>query len=159
MAKAEIYLAGTMSGKNNYGRSWRNKEKKWLSLRGEAVFSPPDRENELLVKYDIKPSLLRTRNNRIPPSIRRKLFSEIVKFDLEQLRYKTKYAIFYITEYSPGTISELTWCFMFGIPAYVVTRMTLKAWPEACSTKIFRNFEQLHNFLVVQHGLRRRKEG
>ena len=144
-----------MSGKNNYGLSWRNKEKKWLEQRGEGAFSPPDRENELLVKYDIKPSLLRTRNNRLPPSIRRKLFSEIIKFDLDQLRYRTSYGIFYMTEYSPGTISELTWGFMYGIPTYVVTRMKLKAWPEACATKIFRTFEQLHNFLKVTRGLKR----
>lgn len=157
MAKNEIYLAGTMSGKNNYGLKWRNREKKWFETRGEQVFSPPDRENELLVKYDIKPSLLRKKNNQIPPSVRRKLFAEIIKFDLDQLRYRTKYAVFYFTEYSPGTVSELTWCFMYGIPVYLVTRMKLKAWPEACTTKIFRTFEQLRNYLKVTYGLRRQK--
>ena len=154
----EIYLAGTMSGKNNYGISWRNKEKKWFEHRGESVFSPPDRENALLVKYDIKPSLLRRRNNQLSASVRRKLFAEIITFDLDQLRYRTKYGVFYITEYSPGTISELTWCFMYGIPTYVVTRMKLKAWPEACATKIFRTFEQLRNFLKVTYGLKIKKK-
>lgn len=155
--RGEVYLAGTMSGKNNYGIGWRKKEKKWLEGRGEAVFSPPDREHALLVKYDIQPSLLRSRSHRLPPSVRKQLFREIIKFDLDQIRYRTKYAIFYFTEYSPGTVSELTWCFMWGIPAYIVTRMKLKAWSEACATKIFNSFEQLRNFLKVTYGYKKKK--
>ena len=131
----------------DYGRAWRKKEKRWLEARGEKVFSPPDREQSLLSKYNIKRNFLHDGGRSLLPHQRKSLFRDIIRFDLEQLQYQTKYAIFYITEYSPGTISELTWCFMNQIPAYVVTRKKLKAWPEACATKIFSSFEELHGFL------------
>lgn len=148
--KNEVYLGGSMTKTADYGRTWRKAEKKWLEARGEEVFSPPDREQALLKKYNIKRNFLHDGGRSLPDETRKDLFRDIISFDLEQLRDNTKYAIFYITEYSPGTISELTWCFMNRVPAYVVTSKKLKAWPEACATKIFRSFDELHDYLMLK---------
>ena len=153
-----VYLAGTMTAATGWGVGWRRREQKWFASHGEGTFSPPDRENELLVKYDIRPSDLRRYPYRLHSSTRKQLFGEIVKFDLEQIRYRTKYVVVYFTEYSPGTVSELTWARMWGIPVYMVTkRKRLKPWTESCVTKTFRTWEQLHSFLKVRYGLRRNK--
>ena len=147
-----------MTRANDWGVGWRRREKRWFAPYGETVFSPPDRENNLLVKFDIRPSDLRNYPHRLHPSTRKQLFGEIIKFDLEQIRHRTKYVIAYFTEYSPGTVSELTWARMWDIPVFMITRKRrLKPWVEACTTKVFHTWDQLHSYLKVKYTLRKRR--
>lgn len=150
-----------MTDRRDRGKSWRDSLRGWLEERGEMAFSPPDRELELFTKYDIPPSVLYNDSNKVSPSVKGCLLGDILDFDLDQIEYRCKYCVFYLTECSWGTAGELTYALRLRIPTYIVTKMRLRSFaaarPKNGTVRIFQNFEQLKNFLKYNYGLKIKK--
>ncbi len=144
-----VYLAGTMAGLKDLGAGWRSTEKAKLSAMGIDSFSPPENESFIVDKYKCDPYDLNTNWNKYSDKLRKEIFTDIIKLDLEFIRDKSDAIVCYYTKPSTGTVSELTWAHMLGIPNYVVNGSgeRLPGWVLACVTKEFKTFDALNRFL------------
>lgn len=154
MWNKKIYLCGSMTGLKHGGAGWRKSFSRWLSQRGQDCYNPCTAEAEIAKLYGVK-SISSWDWNKLPQPMQ----EDIIRKDLNQIRYGTKYVICYFTKYSTGTVSELTWAHYFGIPIYTVTQHSLRGWP-ATATKtngnaVFNNFDKLKRFLIYKYKLRK----
>ena len=157
MSKYSVYLCGSMSDQKNYGREWRKRENIWLANRGISCFNPCTEEKRWTGEFDLPKNFPLHKWNRLPQPLQEK----IIRADLRQVKYKTWFVLVYFTRYSTGTISEITTAFDYDVPVYFVTRRKLRGWPGTVAGKegnrVFRTFEELHNFLSVKYRLKKIK--
>lgn len=144
-----VYLAGTMAGLKDLGASWRSELKPQLSTFKIDSFSPPENESFIVTKYKCNPYDLNSNPQKYSDKLRKEIFTDIIKLDLEFIRDKSDAIVCYYTKPSIGTCSELTWAKMLGIPVYLVNGSgeRLPGWVLACVTKEFKTFNALKCFL------------
>lgn len=138
-----------MAGLKDLGAGWRSALKPKLLRLGIESFSPPENESFIVDKYHCNPFDLNTNWQKYSDKLRKAIFTDIIKLDLEFIRDKADAIVCYYTKPSVGTVSELTWAHMLGIPNYVVNGSgeRLPGWVLACVTKEFKTFESLNRFL------------
>ena len=138
MTKKIPYLCGSMSGLKGYGKRWRNRETKWFKKHGIQVYNP-------CIEERIKPSP-RWENLWIFDQVR------IIRKDLDQIKEKTSFLLVYFTQYSTGTVTEMSAACYWGIPVYVVSKRCIKGWPGTAASYgrslQFGSFRELHRYLL-----------
>lgn len=154
--KKSVYLCGSMSDLKGYGESWRKVVERWLDARGVESFNPCVMEKTWSTAFDIKEPAYKW--DAMPQE-----FQEYtIKRDLCQIREHTSFIICYFTQYSTGTVSELTYAFELGIPIYVVTKRNIQKWPGTCvratGNKVFKTWEELFRFLTLKYTLKKVKK-
>lgn len=150
MFSKSVYLAGSMIAQKRYGHVWRKQIQKWLEKNGFKVFNPCNEEMVVRKKYDLKDLPIHEWDKLPQP-----LQEEIIKKDLDQVGLKTRFVICYFTQYSTGTVSELSHALKHNVPVYFVTKLKLKGWPGTVSradgNRRFKNFSDLKRFLKAKY--------
>ncbi len=143
-----------MSNLKGFGMGWRRKIKNWLQERGEKAYDPCCEETKEHKEYGIT-----NRKKHKWETFPQRLQEDILAKDLHQIEEATKYVVCFFTRYSTGTVSELSHAFYHKIPVYIISTRRLVGWvstvAHAQGNRLFKTFEELHNFLKRKYQLRR----
>lgn len=79
----------------------------------------------------------------------------IINYDIKLLTTEANFAVCYWNSHASrgaGSQSELTYAYLHNIPIYCVEEVAMPAWALGCCTKVFKNFEELYEFLDEEFG-------
>ncbi len=140
----------------NEGADWRFALEEWItSTLGHSVFNP-NRESAKYLSRKYPGINLRALKHSDGEKFR-KIVSGIVDLDSREVAHRSDYVIcFWDTGAArgAGTKGELTVAKFFGKPVYMVTRMkreNIAGWVLGCTTKVFRSFDELKEFLREEY--------
>ena len=141
-----IYLSGAIEYAPDHGRHWRSAITPFLVAQGHDVYDPARDEKKNLEETEIKHfrEWKRTDLERFQTTIRK-----IIAYDLDRIEAQTDAIICHWDEYcsqGAGTQAELTLAHRLGLPVYLVAAMPVEkicGWILGCSSRIFRNVEEL----------------
>jgi nucleoside 2-deoxyribosyltransferase len=120
----EVYLAGAMERRADYGVTWRAEVAKKLRTAGVQVYSPTEHENVNLGKHGLN-SIDEFRRAKSEDTSRYvACMRDIIKADLDAISGLDAIVVLIdkaMLSYSGGTAGELTYAFYkLGIPVYAV---------------------------------------
>ena len=141
-----------MEHAKNFGAGWRRELQRWLeSELGQKVFNPAEVSKKYLRRH--YPGMNQSRLKRTDLKTFHKLVSALMQLDCREIAMRTDYVICLwdqSAQKGAGTKGELTMAKYFGKPVYMVTKMNtvkIPGWVLACTTMIFRNFDEMKTFL------------
>jgi len=152
------YLSGGMEHAHNHGASWRKELEEWIRSRlGHEVFNPNVESERYFAALGIDDEYFRKLKfadiERYQAIVR-----GLVELDTNEIARRTDYLICLWDESAQlgaGTKGELSIAKFFGKPVFMVTSMELHeipGWVLGCTTKIFRSFDELKEFLLTMEG-------
>jgi len=151
-----VYLSGAMENAGDEGSGWREEITLWLKENlSHGVIDPVIESKKFAIQQNGEN--YRTWKTTDPPRFI-KFIRNFVKHDIETLTTKSDYVICLWDEAvfkGGGTHGEVTLGFHYNIPVYLVNRvapMDFSGWIQACSTKIFTDFDSLKQFLIEEYG-------
>lgn len=142
--KRRAYLAGPMEYAEDNGLGWRLEYKQILSNLNIQCIIPNEEEANILNGVDLqalKKSNVESHN---------KILRQFIRQDLEFVRTVDMIIIRWEGEKMSGTIGEAQHAYLNNKPVYLVTSQpqhTVPGWFLACCTKVFKNSQQLIDFL------------
>lgn len=150
-----VYLAGAIEKAPDGGKKWRKKISKFLKEElGHHAWDPTVEEYHFLTNEEKKYfRIWKTENRERFLQVVRKIIDK----DLFHLLNKTDYVIAFWDEHvlgGGGTHGEITLCYHFKIPVYLVLGMNEKdvsSWIVGCSTETFKDFKSLKKFLINKY--------
>jgi hypothetical protein len=157
MKPLRAYLSGGMEYADGEGARWRMEVQSWLeSTLHHSVFNPNVESDRFFEQYypSIDIRTLKSTDVGAYTEIVRKL----VEIDCNEIASASDYVICYWDEGAArgaGTKGELTMAKFLGKPVFLVTAYPLPeipGWVLACTTRTFKNFEELRIFLCEQYG-------
>ena len=145
------YLCGSMSGLKGYGRRWRARETEWFIKHGMGVYNPCV-EEEVFTKFV---GYFTKQTDPIKwEELDEKVQVHIIRKDLDQIKEKTSFLLVYFTQYSTGTVTEMSAACYWNIPVYVVSKRCIKGWPGTAArygrSRQFGIFRELHRYLLKE---------
>ncbi|MBA4311098.1 MAG: hypothetical protein C0417_00555 [Chlorobiaceae bacterium] len=149
----KVYLSGGMEYADGEGVNWRKEMQEWLQNKHKhTVFNPNvESDNFFATKYpnidfrDIKKTNI---------ELYQEIVRHLVDIDCKEIADHSDYVICYWDEGAAkgaGTKGELTMAKYFGKPVYLVTSFQLydiPGWVLGCTSNIFKDFEELKQFLI-----------
>ncbi len=151
-----VYLAGAIEYAPDQGSRWREDMTRFLvNELGHRVFNPCIEENHILT-----PDEFRHFRKWKQTDLRkfRHVVRKLIHTDLTTLINDIDYVVCLWDEHvlkGAGTQGELTFCFYYNIPVYMVSTFPIPAmssWIIGCTTEIFPHFEALKEFLREKYG-------
>jgi len=150
------YLSGAMEYADDEGEGWRKNITEWLTSNLDHSVINPVEESRLIISNTDSHDY---RNWKETDLVRYKNFiNKFVIRDIEAVTKEANYIICFWNEdvfKGAGTHGEVTLAFEHSIPVYLVNQIPLtdlSGWIIACSTNIFKNFEELKLFLLSKFG-------
>ncbi len=151
----KAYLAGAIEHAPDDGAVWRRRVTRMLADRlGHTVYDPTIEEHDIL--EDGEAGSFRALKTGDPERFRQTV-RKLIDHDLRTLTSDVEYVICLWDEHvkhGAGTQGEVTLAYHRGIPVYLVTAMApdqVSGWILGCSSGIFRNFEELVEFLAEKY--------
>ncbi|HUS18968.1 MAG TPA: nucleoside 2-deoxyribosyltransferase [Terriglobales bacterium] len=141
-----IYLSGAIEYAPDHGRHWRSTLAPFLARLGHEVYDPALDEKKNLEAEEMAHFREWKRSDlaRFQTTLRK-----IIDYDLDWIEQRTDAIVCYWDEHcskGAGTQAELTFAYRLGLPVYLVTEMPaekISGWILGCSSRIFRNMEEL----------------
>jgi hypothetical protein len=152
----KAYLAGAIEYAPDRGAAWRKEITEYLlQVFGHTCYNPLIEEYKYLT-----PDESQTIRGYKTTDLERfqQIVRKLIRGDLHSLETEIDYVICNWDEYAVmggGTYGELTYAFSRGIPVYMVTNFPIPAisgWILGCTTRIFRSFAELHDYLHQTYG-------
>ena len=143
----KVYLAGSIEGAKDEGKTWRKELSVWLENNQYEVFDPTDYDYEILKKYNVK-TFNDIGRDKLPEVMR-----DIVSRDLDQVLESDIIIVKYDKDIQKGagTQGEITVGACYGTPVYIwldnIKEEELPRWIIGCATKIFSNLNELKRYL------------
>jgi len=152
----KAYLAGAIEYAPDHGKAWRSEMSDFLRRSvGHTCYNPLVEEHKYLTleeSHDFR-KFKSNDLNKFQETVRK-----LIRGDLYALETEIDYVICKWDEYAVkggGTYGELTYAFSRNIPVYMVTTMpviSISGWILGCTTKIFKSFEELRQYLQQIYG-------
>jgi hypothetical protein len=147
-----VYLSGGMEFAKGEGADWRRVMEEWIRRRlGHSVYNPNKESDEYLSRKYPSGRFRDLKSENIEQYT--ELVREMIDMDCREIAERSDYVICNWDESAQrgaGTKGELTMARFVGKPVYMVTQMSLQdipGWVLGCSTRNFRTFEELQEFL------------
>ncbi|MGB9772644.1 MAG: hypothetical protein ACP5JH_02060 [Bacteroidota bacterium] len=154
------YLSGGMEHAPNHGASWRKELEEWIrSHLGHEVFNPNVESERYFAALGIDDEYFR--KLKFEDIDRYKaIASGLVELDMNEIAHRTDYLICLWDESAQrgaGTKGELSIAKFFGKPVFMVMAHRaplneIPGWVLGCTTRIFRSFDELKEFLLTLEG-------
>jgi len=144
----KVYLAGSIEGAKDRGKTWREKFSSWLENNNYISFNPLDYDYKMLEEYNIETF------NEISQENLPQVMRSIVEKDLDELLDSDIIVVKYDKDIckGAGTQGEITLSAYYGLPVYIwldgIKRQELPRWVVGCATKIFDSLNELKNYLI-----------
>lgn len=156
--KPRAYLSGGMEYSRGEGADWRLAMESWLrTTLAHSVFNPNVASAAFLRKRGYRKSSFRVLKSRNLNAYVR-IVSAIVDRDSREIVDNASYVICKwdrSAERGAGTKGEVTLAKLVRKPVYVVTTVrpeNIPGWVLGCTTKMFRSFSELKEFLKKKFG-------
>lgn len=147
-----VYLSGGMEYANAEGIHWRKELQDWIEANLKHSCFNPNEESDIFFNKNY-PSVDFRQLKGSDIELYQEIATKLVEIDTHEISNRTDYLICYWDEGAAkgaGTKGEITMAKFFNKPVYLVTDFNLKdipGWILGCTTKIFKDFEDLKNFL------------
>lgn len=150
-----VYLSGGMEYADDEGVRWRQELQNWLEEKlSYSVFNPNIESDRFFNSHYPNVNFRQLKNDNL--ELYQEIVKKLVEIDCNEIANNTDFVICYWEEGAAkgaGTKGELTIAKYFNKPVYLVTSFPLEdipGWVLGCTTKIFRTFEELKDFLLSQ---------
>lgn len=146
------YLSGGMEHARNEGADWRSEIERWLAEELHHRSINPNRDSDRLLGRRGERDSFRPSKREAPERYQRTVRA-IVDHDSKAVVEKCDYVICLwdrAAARGAGTKGELTLARYVRKPTYVVTRISFEripGWVIGCTTRFFRDFQELKSFL------------
>lgn len=149
----KVYLSGGMEYAHEEGYHWRKELESWLeSTLGHKTFNPNTESNKFFKQNYPDVNFREVKYKDI--NLYKKIVQQLVDIDANEIANHSDYVICFWDEGAAkgaGTKGEITIAKYFNKPVYLVSTIpvtNIPGWVIGCSTKIFRNFDELKTFLL-----------
>ncbi|MBI5019875.1 MAG: hypothetical protein HZB59_00370 [Ignavibacteriales bacterium] len=147
-----VYLSGGMEYADGEGVNWRKEMQEWLQTKVKHSVFNPNVESDIFFA-DRYPNIDFREIKRTNTGLYQEIVRHLVDIDCKEIANHSDYVICYWDEGAAkgaGTKGELTMARYFNKPVYLVTSYQLHdipGWVLGCTSNIFKNFEELKQFL------------
>lgn len=149
----KAYLSGGMEYAQDEGQLWRKEIESWLELTlGHKVFNPNNESKKFFKQNYPGINFRNLKYSNI--NLYQKIVHQLIDIDIKEIANHTDYVICFwdeSAEKGAGTKGEITIAKFLDKPVYLVTSLpfsSIPGWVIGCSTKIFKNFDELKSFLL-----------
>jgi len=147
-----VYLSGGMEFAKGEGADWRRVMEEWVQQNlGHSAYNPNKESDEYLAQKHPPGRFRELKSEDIEKYT--ELVRDLIDMDCSEIAERSDYVICNWDESAQrgaGTKGELTMARFVGKPVYMVTQMKLQdipGWVLGCTTKTFRTFQELQEFL------------